>query len=132
MITDKFLREQKILRLTTINPKGMPHIVPVWYLYNTKKFYIGTNTQTIKIKNLQKNNRVAFCIDTGVNSPDIYGITGQGIAKLILEKDSITKIATKILLRYFKSLANKSAQRLLDDTDCIIEILPNKISKWHY
>ena len=51
---DKFLKEQKILRLATIGPKGVPHIVPVWYLFSGKKFYIGTNTKTRKAKNLKK------------------------------------------------------------------------------
>ena len=47
---------------------------------------------------------------------------GQGEANLILEKSKVKTIAKKILLRYFKTLENKSAQELLDDTDCIIEI----------
>ena len=132
MITEKFLKEQKILRLTTINPKGVPHIVPVWYLYSQKRFYVGTNLRTIKAKNLQKNNKVAFCVDVGINAPNIYGVMGQGKAKVIKQKNIVIKIATKILLRYFKTMNNKSARELLDDTDCIIEIIPEKISKWNY
>ena len=38
----------------------------------------------------------------------------------------------KILLKYFKTLENKSAKQLLDDTDCIIEIIPEKFSIWSY
>ena len=48
-------------------------------------------------------------------------------ANLILEKNKVKTIAKKILLRYFKTLENKSAKELLDDTDCIIEIIPDKI-----
>jgi hypothetical protein len=44
----------------------------------------------------------------------------------------VEKIARKILLRYFKTLENKSAKELLDDTDCIIEIIPQKYSVWNY
>ncbi|MGC1709234.1 MAG: pyridoxamine 5'-phosphate oxidase family protein, partial [Nitrosotalea sp.] len=39
-----FIRTQKILRIATIDAKGNPHIVPVWYNYEGDKFYIGTNT----------------------------------------------------------------------------------------
>ena len=35
----------------------------------------------------------------------------------------IDEINSKILLKYFKTLENKSAKKLLDDTDCIIEII---------
>ena len=129
---DEFLKTQKILRLSTIGENKMLHIVPVWYMYSSKKFYVGTNTKTQKARNLKKNNNVAFCVDVGVRSPDIYGIMGQGNANLILENSTVKRIATKILLRYFKSMQNKSAKELLGDTDCIIEIIPRKLSVWSY
>lgn len=75
---------------------------------------------------------MSFCVDVGVNSPDIYGVMGQGIANIILEIPKTKTIAKKILLKYFKTLKNKSAKKLLDDTDCIIEIIPQKISVWDY
>ncbi len=131
MTREKFLKEQKILRLAT-SSKNSLHIVPVWYLYSEKKFFIGTNTRTKKIKNLKKNPQVAFCIDKGINSPDIYGVMGTAKARLILDNTKVKNIAKKILLKYFKTLKNKSAKELLDDTDCIIEIAPKKLSTWSY
>jgi nitroimidazol reductase NimA-like FMN-containing flavoprotein (pyridoxamine 5'-phosphate oxidase superfamily) len=128
---DEFLKTQKVLRLTTIDNKKTPHIVPVWYMYSSKKIYIGTNTKTQKAKNVKKNNKVAFCVDVGVNSP-IYGVMGQGNANLILENNKVKHIAKKILARYFKNIQNKSAIELLDNTDCIIEIVPERFSVWSY
>jgi len=130
-LKDEFLKTQKILHLTTIGSKNIPHVVPVWYLYSSKKIYIGTNTKTKKAQNVKKNNKVAFCVDVGVNSP-IFGVMGQGNANIILENNKVKRIAKKILARYFKSLQNKSAVELLDNTDCIIEIIPEKLSVWSY
>jgi len=132
MIREKFLKEQKILHLATIDPKGNPHIVPVWYKFQKGKFYIGTNTITKKAKNLKKNKHVSFCIDIGIRSPKIRGVMGTGKAKLILEKNKVSEIAKKILLGYFESLNNKSAKELLDDANCVIEIIPKNYSEWNY
>ncbi len=129
---DEFLKSQKVLRLATIGKNKTPHIAPVWYLYSGKKIYIGTNTKTQKAKNAKTNKRVAFCVDVGVNAPNIYGVMGQGDANLILENNKVKTIAKKILLRYFKTLKSKSAKELLDDTDCIIEIIPEKFSVWKF
>ena len=129
---ENFLREQKILRLVTIDEKNFPHIVPVWYLYKNKKFYVGTNTRTQKVKNLRKKKQVALCVDVGIKSPNIIGVMCRGRAKLILKKSIVKKIATDIILRYFKTLKNKSAQELLEDTNCVIEISPIKYSNWSY
>ena len=68
----------------------------------------------------------------GINAPNIYGVMGQGTAKIVLEKNKVKRIAKKILLRYFKTLDKKSAVELLNDTDCIIEIVPKKFSVWSY
>ena len=132
MKNEKFLKSQKILRLATIGSSGDPHIVPVWYMYTNGKFYVGTNTNTRKVKNIKKNSKTSFCVDIGIRSPDIIGVMGTGRAKLILKTNMVKSIAKKILLRYFTNLKNKSAQELLDQTDCIIEITPKKISDWKY
>ena len=129
---DEFLKNQKILHLATVNKSGMPHIVPVWYMYTNKKILIGTNTKTEKAKNVKNHRKISFCVDVGVHAPNIFGVMGKGTAKLIKEKGIVSRLAKKILLRYFKTLNSKSAKELLDDTDCIIEITPKEFSVWKY
>ena len=129
---DEFLKKQKILHLATLDKKGNPHVVPVWYLFDSKKLYIGTNSKTEKAKNVKYNSKVSFCVDVGINSPDIFGVMGQGNAKLIIGKNEVSRIEKTVLLRYFKTLNNKSAQELLEETDCIIEIVPKRYSVWEY
>lgn len=128
---DEFLESQKIMRLATIQPDGVPHIVPVWYRFAAEKFYVGTNTKTRKARNLQGNPAVSFCIDAGVNSP-IFGVMCQGTARLITDQNTVRPIAEKILLRYFDSLDDMSAAELLSETDCIIEIVPDRFNVWSY
>ena len=128
----EFLKKQKILHLATIDKTSTPHIVPVWYMYSANKIYIGTNTKTEKAKNIKTSKKVSFCVDIGVNSPSIFGVMGQGTAKLIKDTNTVSRLAKKILLRYFKDLKNKSAQEILDDTNCIIEIMPKKYAIWKY
>ena len=129
---DKFLRKQKILHLASVDKNGMPHIIPVWYLYSGKKIYIGTNTKTRKAKNVKSHKKVSFCVDVGVNAPNIFGVMGKGNAKLITNKKKVSTLAKRILLRYFKTLNKKSAKEILDDTDCVIEITPKEYSIWKY
>ena len=129
---DEFLKKQKILRLATLDKKDNPHVVPVWYLFNSKKLYIGTNSKTEKAKNVKNNSKVSFCVDVGINSPDIFGVMGQGIGKLIIEKNEVARIEKIILLRYFNTLDDKSAKELLEETDCVIEITPKEYSVWEY
>ena len=126
---DDFLRKGLVVRLATAEDAG-PHIVPVWYMYENGRFYIGTNSKTRKARNVRRNANVGFCVDKGVNAPDIYGVAGQGRARLI-EDSGVKEIGKRIILRYFDGMT-KSAQELLDDTDCIIEVTPVRMWKWQY
>ena len=128
----EFLKKEKILHLATIDDKCTPHIIPVWYMYSAKKIYVGTNTKTQKAKNIKIHKKVSFCVDVGVSAPNIFGVMGKGTAKLLREKSIVNRVAKRILLRYFKTLENKSARELLEDTDCIIEITPKEFSNWEY
>ena len=129
---NEFLKKQKILHLATVDNTGTPHIVPVWYMYSRDKIYVGTNTKTEKAKNIKTNKKVRFCVDVGVHAPNIFGVMGQGDARLIKKDQMVSRLAKKILLRYFKTLNSKSPREILDDTDCIIEIVPKEYVVWKY
>ena len=128
---DELLVEEKILHLATVDNNN-PHVVPVWFMYKKNSIFIGTNTKTRKAQNVAINNKVSFCVDRGIRAPDIRGVMGKGNAKLIQEKQEVKELAEEILLRYFSSLENESAQELLNDTNCIIKIIPNQMRHWSY
>src|SRR5437879_13880876 len=127
MKSKDFIKSQKIMRLATIEPNGNPHIVPVWYNYSGRKFYVGTSTRTKKAKNIGLNTKVSFCIDMGTNSHDIFGVMLYGNARLILDNNRVQLIRRKIILRYFQSLSNRSAQQFVSDTDCIMTLIHKEL-----
>jgi len=112
--------------------KKIPTYCSCLVLYSARKIYVGTNTRAQKAKNIKVHKKISFCVDVGVNAPYIFGVMRKWTVKLLKEKLNVNRIAKKILLRYFRSLKNKSAKELLEDTDCIIEILPREFSKWKY
>lgn len=124
---DDFLRSSKVLRLAT-SEDGGPHVAPVWYVYESGRFYVGTSSKSRKARNAARNPLVGFCVDVGVHSPDIYGVAGQGTARLIRDS-SVKGTAARILLRYFDGMTG-AARELLDETDCVIEITPSRMWEW--
>jgi len=43
--------------LSTTQPDGAPHAVPIWYDYDTENIYMTTGTTTVKYRNLMTNPR---------------------------------------------------------------------------
>lgn len=77
---ERFLRLNELGRLATISPNGMPHVVPVSYIFQTDAFLIATDYGTRKYRNLLANDRVAFVVD--VYKPNL-GVLLQGKAKIV-------------------------------------------------
>jgi nitroimidazol reductase NimA-like FMN-containing flavoprotein (pyridoxamine 5'-phosphate oxidase superfamily) len=76
-----FLARNEACRLATCHD-GVPHVVPVSYVFEDGAFYIATDYETKKYENIKKNGRVAL-------AADVYSSTGnravcvQGRAEII-------------------------------------------------
>ena len=129
-----FLRSEKVLRLATADGSGNIHIAPVWYRYSGGLIHIGTERSSKKARNAAASGSAAFCVDVGVNSPDIAGVYGRGAARVITNPGAVGRIARSILSRYFGSLDEPAAVELLAETDCIIEVRPEPAAyaTWTY
>ena len=62
--TKEFLDRKFIATLVTLRQDGSPHATPVWYMYEDGKFYIGTDQETLKVRNIKRDDRVSLCIST--------------------------------------------------------------------
>jgi len=51
-------------RLATVGSDGLPHVVPVCYLFEGGVFYVATDYGTRKYRNVRENPRAALVVDT--------------------------------------------------------------------
>jgi PPOX class probable F420-dependent enzyme len=74
--------------LATTGPAGAPHAAPVWYLWNGDEIRISTPRSTQKVRDIERDPRVAFCVDDQVAGEylTLYGeaaiVTGERVAEL--------------------------------------------------
>jgi len=59
-----FLRSNDLCRFATASRKGVPHVVPVSYIWDQDNVYIVTDYGTRKLKNLRENPHAAVLVDT--------------------------------------------------------------------
>jgi PPOX class probable F420-dependent enzyme len=51
-------------KLATVKDDGSPHVVPLWFVLDDEDNIIfGTETSSVKGKNIQRDPRVSICVD---------------------------------------------------------------------
>lgn len=57
-----FLQGRLLAHVTTINPDGYPHTVPIWYLLDGDDIVIATGPESRKVRNIRANPKGAVVI----------------------------------------------------------------------
>ena len=74
----EFLNNSEICRIATVF-KGIPHVVPVSYIFNKNEFYIATDYDTIKYRNILNSNKVALVVDSFGSKNKAVVIQGKSV-----------------------------------------------------
>lgn len=95
----KFLVENRIGRLATVSARMQPHVVPVSYNFDGKFLYFGgwNLKNSLKFRNIQYNNKVAFVVDdlVSINPWSPRGIEIKGVAEIMRGDDYVKIIPIK-------------------------------------
>lgn len=69
------LERAGIAWFATVRPDGSPHLTPVWFLYRTGAWWIGSAGRSKKVRNLSVDGRVSLALQGG-GAP----VVAEGIA----------------------------------------------------
>jgi PPOX class probable F420-dependent enzyme len=121
-------------KLATIKKDGSSHIVPIWFVSESRNKSRGvedivftTNGTSGKAKNIQRDNRVSFCVDD--QTPPFSFVIVYGTAKIHhYEQHKLFTIATKIAKRYMgKDVAEDYGKRNSTPGEVVVRIKPTRI-----
>jgi PPOX class probable F420-dependent enzyme len=75
------LRDEGIIWLTTVRSDGQPQSVPVWFLWNGESFLIYSQPGRQKLRNIDRNPRVALNLNSNAYGGDV--VRAEGSAEVI-------------------------------------------------
>ena len=130
--SNDFLVKGRIVRVASIGADGVPHIAPIWYVYENGKLYMQTGPESRKVRNIKANSNVAFCVDVGEAYYDLKAVVGKGRARILTEKKFNTEVGKRVLLKYLGDLNNPAAKQLASLEHVVIEITPTGETSWDY
>ncbi len=92
----KFIREDRIAVISTVEKDGSPHITGIWYCpLDDGTMIMNTQTRSHKVKNLRRDARIAVCVADGARSISMYGT-----ADLVTDPGEMRKDLERLVTRY--------------------------------
>jgi len=119
---------ERVARLATAGPDGMPHVVPVCHVLAGGKLYVGSGDDGRKVLNLRANPRVALVVDVySEHWGTLRGVLVQGRARLVERGRRFGRIRA-LLYRKYPQYAREAALSPSDST--LIEVTPTHVFSW--
>ncbi len=131
----ELLSQPLIARLATANPRTLqPHVVPVWFLWDGESIFISAFSSTRKLRDVQRNPRIAVIVEPPQGSPGLQAVLLEGEAEVITSpRARVAELAARIYTLYMGEqgiLAPEPQSWIGDPENTIIRLVPSMIYSW--
>ncbi len=130
---EAFLENEKTLMVATNGKDGMPHLVPMWFAVSGGDIVFHTFTKSQKIKNLQRDPKIAVLAESGASYEELRGVSIQGRAELI-DGEEKYPFVTLVIRRYrdMPPEALEPAARQVAAKRTVVRVKADKVMSWDH
>jgi len=125
---EELLGQPNVAVLATVDSRGRPHAVPIWFLYEDGTFIMSTGRGTQKHRNIERNPEVTLVVDR--RAVPYYAVMAQGRAEIgpRLSEEERTRMAVRYL---GAERARGYLERRRDQDSISIRLRPRKLIEYH-
>ena len=103
----------------TVRAGGAPHLIPIWFVAHHGHIYICTAPDSVKVRNLRLNPRVALALEDG-SVPVIL----EGTAVVMDNAATPAEVSAMFKLKYDWDILSSEQYRV------VVEVTPTKTLSW--
>jgi PPOX class probable F420-dependent enzyme len=128
---------ERIVVVSSIGPRGWPHVMPLWYVPRDGEIWIWTYAKSQKVRNLERDPRATLLIETGHEYNELRGVQIEAEAELIRDVDEIVDFAKELTVRYsegIESVEGDASAGLLAQAPkrVAIHFHPKRVASWDH
>jgi PPOX class probable F420-dependent enzyme len=128
---ERFLAEQRVGRMGTIDAHGYPHVVPMWHTVVDGLLYISFRTAgKQKLTNLRRNPRMSYTVDAGGDVSEYRGVLLRGDAEVVEDPGLLARYHEAWLYRHFGTPRHPYYQVLTSVERTVIQLEPKHVVTW--
>jgi PPOX class probable F420-dependent enzyme len=128
---DVFLGGNLVCRLACLKEDGAPYVVPCWFEWTGKEFYIIPRKRSAWAGYVQRDGRV--CLNISNDTPPYKQVQVEGTAEVVEEPNvggQWVEIGRRMALRYLGEHGPDYLVPTLDQPRWLIRVTPRKMITW--
>lgn len=97
------LEGNMVMRLATVNPYGLPHVVPIWYLADRTEeaIFFSTPEDSRKVRDLEETPKASLTVDQGAYYFDLRAVIAEGDATRVGDEQIQARVESEWCQKYF-------------------------------
>jgi PPOX class probable F420-dependent enzyme len=102
-----FVAEQMVMQCATIGPRGLPHMVPLWYVPQDPELIGWTYAKSQKARNLDRDPRATVGMEEGVRYDQLRGVTFECDVEVERDPNEVEGYGLRLFERYAGELTEE-------------------------
>jgi PPOX class probable F420-dependent enzyme len=102
-----FLDEQMVMQCATNGPRGLPHMVAMWFVTDGDELRGWTYAKSQKAKNLDRDPRATLGIEDGVQYHELRGVMFECDVKVEHDPAEVEQFGLELFARYAGDLTDE-------------------------
>ena len=95
-----YLDDRMVMQVATIGPRGLPHVVPLWFVRDGMELEAWTFAKSQKAKNLERDPRATVAIEDGVQYHELRGVMLECDVDLERDPARVADYGVALFTRY--------------------------------
>ena len=95
-----FLAEQMVMQCATNGPRGLPHMVALWFVGDAAELRGWTYAKSQKARNLERDPRATLGVEDGVQYHELRGVMFECEVELARDPERVERFGLELFERY--------------------------------
>jgi PPOX class probable F420-dependent enzyme len=132
----RYLADSHTIILTTLDARGYPHSVAMWYVVDADGSVVMTTfAKSQKAVNLRREPRCALLVESGRTYEELKGLLIRGRASVEQDEEKVLDVLEKVHAKYGmpgSADGMREAMRGQARKRVVIRIRPERVSSWDH
>lgn len=133
------LEENLKVQVAANGHQGYPHLTTLFYVVRDGKIAFWTYGRSQKIVNLERDDRVTALVEDGTDYFELRGVSIEGRAEIVRDRDTILEIGRAVSVRMFgvdsfEALGEIGAQTVEKQATKRVGVIihPERVASWDH